>query len=169
MAEVISAARRPVTPPPLHVALPGKLAEQVRELAEARGDQASVFVVAAMARIVSDDLTAAVFDGDRAAQIAPGQARQSFEVLPSGLTLLQAGVVYVLGFHADADGICRLPAVHFAKLIGRGSDKYVAAVLHVLAEKQVARAVTEKNGVRNWTLTELGKSIFRELSGDKDA
>lgn len=168
MAEV-DISRRAMTPPPLHVALPGKLAARVRELAEARGDQPTVFVVAAMARIVGDGLTDAVFDGDSAAKIAPGQARQSFEGLPSGLTMLQAGVVYVLGFHADADGICRMPAVHFAKLIGHGSDNHVAALLHILAEKRIARAVVEKNGVRRWTLTQLGKSIFRELAGEKDA
>lgn len=165
----VAAVRRPVTPPPLHVALPGKLAEQVRELAEARGDQPTVFVVAAMARIVSDGLADAVFDGDSAAKIAPGQARQTFDALPSGLTLLQAGVVYVLGFHADADGICRMPLTHFAKLIGHGSDNHVAALLPVLAEKHVVRPLVEKNGVRRWTLTRLGQSIFRELAGEKDA
>ncbi len=170
MAEIVSVfRRRPVTPPPLHVALPGKLAEQVRELAEARGDQATVFVVAAIARIVSDGLADAVFDGDSAAEIAPGQARQSFDALPAGLTMLQAGVVYVLGYHADADGICRLPAVHFAQLIGNGSANYVAGLLHILAERDVTRSVIERNGARHWTLTKLGQSIFRELAGDKDA
>lgn len=163
---VVASIRRPVTPPPLHVALPGALAERVRELAESRGDQPSVFVTAAMARIVEDDLADAVFDGERAADVAPGHGRQMFVSLPGGLTLLQAGVVYVVGFHADADGICRLAPVKFAMIIGRGSRNHVAAILPALAEKGLVEPVTEKGGTRRWRLTWRGQLVFKEIAGE---
>ena len=169
MAE--AALRREVTPPPLHVALPGRLAERVRELAEARGDQPSVFVAAAMARMVDDDLTEAVFDGDRAASAARdldvGHGRQRFEALPGGLTMLQAGVVYVLGFHADADGVCRLPRKAFADIVGHGSQNHVASILPWLTGRDLALPVREKAGAVHWKLTRRGAAVFRELAGDK--
>ena len=161
------AERRAISPPPLLVALPLKLSARVRELAEARGDLPSVFVTAAIARIVSDDLVEAVFDGERAADASPGQGRQTFEAFPAGLTMLQAGVVYVLGFHADADGVCRLPPSAFAAIIGRGSQNHITTILPLLAERGLAESVREKARVLRWKLTWRGQSVFRELAGEK--
>jgi hypothetical protein len=51
----------------------------------------------------------------------------AFQNLKGTLTELQCGVIYVLGFHADADGVFRLPASKIGLILGKSSQNHIAS------------------------------------------
>lgn len=174
MTVVVS--RRTITPPALHVALPGALAEEVRDLAERRGDHAPAMVAQLMRRLIDEEM----IDSLLAPQVdAPepepvGQGRMTFQNVCGTLTELQCGVIYVLGFHAEADGVFRLPAVKIGIILGKGSETHVARILPVLEERGLVACVGGRGSihgglpVRHWKLTWRGQSVFRQLTEEAE-
>lgn len=164
------AIRRSVTPPPLHVALPGNLAEEVRELAEARGDHPQAMVAQLVRRVLDGDLAAGLLAPQVNMQdLEPvGQGRATFEHVAGTLTELQCGVIYVLGFHADADGVFRYQATKIGLILGKGSQNHVASILSVLVERGLVEQVSGRLKNRHWKLTWRGQSVFRELTEEPE-
>lgn len=166
----VAIARRAVTPPPLHVALPGHLAEQVRDLAERRGDHAQAMVAQLMRRIVDgemvDSLLAVVEDAPEPEPV--GHGRMAFQNVKGTLTELQCGVIYVLGFHADGDGVFRYLSTKIGIILGKGNENHVASILPVLVERGLVEEVSGRNRNRHWKLTWRGKSVFRELTEERE-
>ena len=166
-----AAVRRTVTPPPLHVALPGNLAEAVRELAALRGDHAPAMVAQLMRRVIDGELAHGLL---APAQHAPasigngpepvGHGRMVFQNVAGTLTELQCGVIYVLGFHADDDGVFRYQTTKIGLILGKGSQNHVASILPVLVERGLVEEVGGRRKNRHWKLTWRGKSVFRDLT-----
>ncbi|MDG4903188.1 hypothetical protein P9279_22010 [Mesorhizobium sp. WSM4962] len=165
-------ARRTLTPtpPPLHVALPGNLAAAVRELAELRGDHPQAMVAQLVRRVLDGDMAAGLLaPQEDAPEPEPvGQGRMAFQNVPGTLTELQCGVIYVLGFHADDDGVFRYLTTKIGIILGKGSQKHVAAILPVLVERGLVEEVTGKSRNRHWKLTWRGLSVFRELTEERE-
>jgi hypothetical protein len=163
------AMRRAVTPPPLHVALPGNLAEAVRELAALRGDHAPAMVAQLMHRVIygelADGLLAPIADEPEPEPV--GQGRMAFQNVEGTLTELQCGVIYVLGFHADDDGVFRYQTTKIGLILGKGSQNHVASILPVLVERGLVEEVGGRVKNRHWKLTWRGKSVFRELTQER--
>jgi hypothetical protein len=168
--------RRAVTPAPLHVSLPGKLAEEVRDLAERRGDHAQAMVAQLMRRLIDgemvDSLLAVIEDAPEPEPV--GQGRMAFENLKGTLTELQCGVIYVLGFHAEADGVFRLPASKIGAILGKSSEAHIASIMPVLETRELVECVGAKalafggKPVRHWKLTWRGRSVFRQLTEEDE-
>ncbi|WP_406871605.1 hypothetical protein WHT83_14895 [Aminobacter sp. P9b] len=159
-------ARKTLTPPPLHVALPGALAEEVRQEAERRGDHPQVLVAALMRRLLDQERVDEVMGEAVAAREAPGQGRRPLDSYPQGLTQRQCGVIYVLGFHADDDGVFRKP-IKVIGLVLRGDGSTVGdigVVLSALRIKNLTEQVPGRDGARHWRLTKAGQSVFDEIS-----
>ncbi|TIO62958.1 hypothetical protein [Mesorhizobium sp.] len=164
------AVRRAMTPPPLHVALPGNLAEEVRELAELRGDHPQAMVAQLVRRVLDGDMAAGLLapQVDAPAPEPVGQGRMAFQNVPGTLTELQCGVIYVLGFHADDDGVFRFQATKISLILGKGSQNHVAAILPVLVERGLVEQVNGRLKNRHWKLTWRGQSVFRELTEERE-
>lgn len=173
----VALSRRTVTPPPLHVALPGALAEEVRDMAERRGDHAPAMVAALMRRLIDgemiDSLLAPQEDVPEPEPV--GQGRMTFQNVRGTLTELQCGVIYVLGFHAEEDGVFRLPATKISLILGKSSENHIASILPVLEERGLAECVGGRGGgvlggpaVRHWKLTWRGQSVFRQLTEERE-
>jgi hypothetical protein len=166
----VALARRAITPPALHIALPGKLSEEVRDLAERRGDHAPAMVALLMQRLIDaemiDSLLAPVEDAPAPEPV--GQGRMTFQNVPGTLTELQCGVIYVLGFHADDDGVFRFQATKIGLILGKGSQNHVASILSVLVERGLVEQVSGRLKNRHWKLTWRGKSVFRELTEERE-
>ncbi|MER2535501.1 MAG: hypothetical protein ABTQ31_10110 [Rhizobiaceae bacterium] len=82
----------------------------------------------------------------------------------AGLSLMQAGVLYVIGFHAEEDGVFRLPAKKLIHFVGHGSESRCAAIPRDLERFGLLERVD--GPLPGWTLTRLGRAVFRELAGD---
>lgn len=166
----VAANPKAVTPPPLHVALPGRLAEEVRRLAEMRGDMPQTFVAAAIQRLVNDEARLADVLGDApAAQAAPGQGRRPLDSFPAGLTQRQCGVVYVLGFHADEDGVFRKQLIKIGIILNGVEITSIGDVLAALSRKGLVDQVRGREGKRHWQLTRSGRRVFKELNEGESA
>ncbi|RWC29825.1 MAG: hypothetical protein EOS70_23335 [Mesorhizobium sp.] len=165
----VTVSRHAITPPPLHVALPGKLSEEVRDLAERRGDHAPAMVAQLMRRLIDSEMVDSLLavHEDEPEPEPVGQGRMTFQNVPGTLTELQCGVIYVLGFHAEEDGVFRLPATKLGIILGKGSQNHVASILPVLAERGLVEVVQGRNGARHWKLTWRGQSVFREIAGER--
>lgn len=158
------------SPPPLHVALPGRLAEEVRRLAERRGDMPQTLVAAAIQRLVEDEARLAdVLGEEPAAQAAPGQGRRPLDSFPAGLTQRQCGVVYVLGFHADEDGVFRKPLKAIGLILNGLEMPSVGNVLDALGGKGLISEVPGREGKRQFQLTRSGQRVFKELIDEEGA
>jgi len=83
-----------------------------------------------------------------------------------GLTLLQCAVLYVVGLHAEGDGVFRLPAIKIVHIVGGGSDVRCAAIPRELAEFGLLEDAGGRNGIRWWRLSRLGQAVFREIAGE---
>ncbi|MCV3209621.1 hypothetical protein OHD62_17405 [Mesorhizobium sp. YC-39] len=173
----VAVSRRTVTPPALHIALPGALAEEVRDLAERRGDHAPAMVAALMRRLIDgemiDSLLAPLADAPEPEPV--GQGRMTFQNVPGTLTELQCGVIYVLGFHAEQDGVFRMPATKIGMILGKSSEKHVATILPVLEARELVECVGGRKDVvlggptvRHWKLTWRGQSVFRQLTEERE-
>ncbi|TIN87537.1 MAG: hypothetical protein E5X94_01470 [Mesorhizobium sp.] len=164
-----AAVRRPL-PPPLHVALPGRLAEEVRDLAERRGDHAPAMVAQLMRRLIDGEMVDSMLAPQRdAPQPEPvGQGRARFQDVLGTLTELQCGVIYVLGFHAEADGVFRFQTTKIGLILGKGSQNHVASILPVLVERGLVEKVRGRDGARHWKLTWRGQSVFRQLTEEPE-
>lgn len=163
------AMRRTLTPPPLHIALPGNLAEAVRELAEARGDHPQAMVAQLVRRVLDGDMAAGLLapQEDAPAMEPVGQGRMAFDNVDGTLTELQCGVIYVLGFHADDDGVFRYQTTKIGLILGKGSQNHVASILPVLVERGLVEEVGGRLKNRHWKLTWRGMSVFRELTEER--
>lgn len=154
----------PKVPAPLHVALPGRLAEAVRRLAEQRGDMPQTFVAAAIQRLVEDEARLADVLGDGpAAHVAPGHGRRPLDSFPAGLTQRQCGVLYVLGFHADEHGVFRLPLAKIGLILNGLEMPSIGNVLDALRSKDLISEVPGREGRRQYQLTRSGRRVFEEL------
>jgi hypothetical protein len=164
------AVRRALTPPPLHIALPGNLAEEVRELAEARGDHPQAMVAQLVRRVLDGDMAAGLLapQVDAPEPEPVGQGRMAFQNVEGTLTELQCGVIYVLGFHADDDGVFRFQATKIGLILGKGSQNHVASILSVLVERGLVEQVSGRLKNRHWKLTWRGRSVFRELTEERE-
>lgn len=158
-----------MTPPPLHVALPGTLAEGVRRLAMRRGDHPQVLVAALMSKLVDDVARVDDLMGECvAAQEAPGQGRRVLDSFPQGLTQRQCGVIYVLGFHADEDGVFRKQLIKIGIILNGVEITSISDVLAALGRKGLVEQVRGREGKRHWQLTKLGRFVFKELSSEDE-
>ncbi|TIX28265.1 hypothetical protein [Mesorhizobium sp.] len=166
----VAISRRSIAPPPLHIALPGKLSEEVRDLAERRGDHAPAMVAQLMQRLIDaemvDSLLAPMEDAPEPEPV--GQGRTLFQNVSGTLTELQCGVIYVLGFHADGDGVFRYQTTKIGIILGKGSQNHVASILPVLVKRGLVEALRGKDGARQWKLTWRGQSVFRELTEERE-
>lgn len=81
-----------------------------------------------------------------------------------GLTLLQCAVLYVIGFHAEEDGVFRLPASKIQHFIGRGSGPSCVRIPHELEDFGLLEVIGGRGWVNHWRLTRLGQAVFRELA-----
>lgn len=157
-------------PAPLHVALPGRLAEEVRRLAEMRGDMPQTFVAAAIQRLVEDEARLTEVLGEEpAARTAPGQGRRPLDSFPAGLTQRQCGVLYVLGFHADEDGVFRKQLIKIGLILNGMEMPSIGNVLAALRDKGLISEVPGKGGRRQFQLTRSGHRVFKELSDEEGA
>lgn len=166
----VAISRRSITPPALHIALPGALSEEVRELAERRGDHAQSMVAQLMRRLIDGDMIDTLLAPmeDAPAPEPVGQGRTAFQNVLGTLTELQCGVIYVLGFHAEADGVFRLPAAKISLILGKSSQSHLASILPVLVERDLVGQVRGTAGARYWKLTWRGQSVFRQLTEEAE-
>lgn len=161
---------RMMTPAPLHVALPGALAESIRLMAARRGDHPQVLVAALMSKLVDDIGRVDDLMGDSvAAQAAPGQGRRVFDSFPQGLTQRQCGVIYVVGFHADEDGVFRKQLIKIGIILNGVEITSIGDVLAALGRKGLVKQVPGREGKRHWQLTRSGRRVFKELSEGESA
>lgn len=156
-------------PKPLHVALPGKVADSLRALAERRAETPQVLAQALLARLFedNDDLAGELLEGCRAELFAGGHGRRPFG--PAGtLTLRQCAVIHLIGSQADPDGFCRLGARRLGALMPRENRKSVYFILLVLFEKGLIDRGkrTGRGAPWPWRLTTTGAAVWQLLDGE---
>lgn len=154
--------RRPVTPPPLIMSLPGRLAEDVRRLADSRRDHAQSMIAALIDYMLATgkaEEMLAEMPSER-----PGQGRRA--IRGGSLTQHQAAVLYLVGFNRDDDGVCRLSADNVGQLCGL-TVTTASQALRALQRKRLTIAVGQQRGrsVVQRRLTKYGEAVFEELGG----
>lgn len=147
----------------LHVTFIAETTAAICREAEARRLRPQVLVAAAIRRMLEDGLLDAVLDGDNPRLLAGGHARDS----ATGLTLIQEGIVYLIGLHAGKDGHCYYSAGKFCELIPAASIGGVQNALATLvANRLIARGPKMGlRGVQPHRLTRAGQAVFARLSG----
>lgn len=147
----------------LHVTFIAETTAAICREAEARKLRPQVLVAAAMRGVLVGGLLDAVLDGDNPRQLAGGHARDP----ETGLTLIQEGIIYLIGLHSGKDGHCYYSAPKFCELIQGGTPSGVQNALSTLvAAGLIARG--PKMGVRGvppHRLTRAGQALFAKLSG----
>ncbi len=97
-------------------------------------------------------------------QTVPGIAQRV-----AGLSLLQSGVLYIIGFHAGEDGVFSMPANKLVLFVGAGSESQCGKIPRELERFGLVEEVkTSRFAWRSWRLTRLGREVFRELAGASD-
>ncbi|EKF17082.1 hypothetical protein [Nitratireductor pacificus] len=144
----------------------GFTAETTRALcaeAERRHLLPQVLVKAAINAILAGGLLDAVIDGDDARQLSGGHGRD----LATGLTMLQSGLIYLIGTHAGRDGACRYSISGFQMLLDTGSWSGVRNGLSWLVmHGYIARVGTgSRLTVQAYRLTHRGGAVFAQLAG----
>lgn len=146
----------------LQVSFTKDVREAIRREADARGLRPQVLVAAVMRGVLAGNLLDAVIDGDDPRRLAGGHARD----LITGLTMLQGGLLYLIGQHAGRDGTCRLSSSGFHARLPGHSYGGVQQALSALRAKGLIRRVGAGG---RWTpqahaLTEAGSLVYRQLA-----
>ncbi|WP_166163152.1 hypothetical protein [Chelativorans oligotrophicus] len=148
---------------PLRMAFVGEVSEAIRRAAEERKLKPQVLTAALMRAVMEGDLIDSVLEGNDARKLAGGQARD----LETGLTLLQEGLVYLIGLNTGRDGVCRLPVAGFQARLSGSTFDGVKYALTTICSKGFARRVG--TGTRYtpqpYALTPAGERVYQQLSG----
>lgn len=160
---------RAKAPPPLHMAFRGLLADGLRRIAQARQETPQALAAAIVARALQDGSAEETLGEDRAETLAGGHGRRPFDGV-GALTLQQCAVLYLVGAHGGQRTWCGWSAAALARLMpGTVSETYVTTVVAALARKRlIERTPQLGRAPRRMRLTELGKAVWAELSGDFD-
>lgn len=165
--ELFEALPRGQTPPPLHTAFRGALADGLRRIAAARQESPQALAIAIVARALQDGSAEEALGSDRAEQLCGGQGRRPFDGV-GALTLQQCAVVYLIGCRGGMSGWCGWSAAALARMmpaaIGEANVAYVVSALH--RKGLIDRAPHAGRAPRSMRLTGLGRAVWRELSGD---
>lgn len=155
------------TPPPLHMAFRGALADGLRRIAGARQETPQALAAAIVARALQDGSAEEALGAARSEQLCGGQGRRPIEGVGT-LTMQQCAVLYLIGGHGGMTGWCGWSAAALARLMpGVIGEANVAYVVGALARKHlIVRRQSASGSPRMMKLTDLGRAVWRELSGD---
>ncbi|WP_309086445.1 hypothetical protein [Chelativorans sp.] len=151
---------------PLQVSFVAEVSEAIRRAAAERKLRPQVLTAALMRAVVMDgDLIESVLDGDNPRRLAGGHARDA----TTGLTLLQEGIVYLVGLNAGKDGACRLSISGFHARLEGASWHGVQTALGALCSKGLLRRVgTGSRYVpQPYALTAEGRALYRHLAASE--
>lgn len=153
----------PAVQKPLHIAFEAIVSGDLRREAEARGVTPHALVVGAVKRLLDEGLWDAVFDGDSPLLLAGGRARHR----GTDLTLLQAGVLYLLSIHTSKDGACHFSTFTLAEQLAGTTMRSVQGALAVLERRGLIRRDQKRfaGGVQPWRLTSDGQEAAGQLAG----
>lgn len=157
------------TPPPLHMAFRGALADGLRRIAEARQETPQALAAAIVARALQDGSAEEVLGDGRAEHLAGGQGRRPFEGAGT-LTLQQCATLYLIGAHGGLRTWCGWSAAALARLMpDTVNEKNISDVVSALARRGlISRSPQLGRAPRRMRLTELGRAVWEELAGDFD-
>lgn len=148
---------------PLKVSFVAEVSEAIRREAAERNLRPSVLTAALMRAVVEGGLIDSVLDGDNPRKLAGGQARD----LTTGLSLLQEGMVYLVGLNAGKDGVCRLSISGFQARLDGGNWEGVKSALATLCAKGIIRRVGTGSRYmpQPYALTPAGQALYRRIAG----
>lgn len=158
-------ARGPA-PEPLTVAFRGLAADGLRRIAAARHESPQVLAAAIVEQALRNGSAEEALGDARAETLTGGQGRRPFEGA-GALTMRQCAVIYLIGNHGGVTGWCGWSASALAQLMPGGSVQTVLDILPVLARRGlIERGPQVGRMPRPSRLTELGRAVHAELSGD---
>lgn len=168
-AAIFEPLPRGQTPPPLHMAFRGALADGLRRIAEARRETPQALAMAIVARALQDGTAEEAIAADRAEQLCGGHGRRPFGDA-GDLTMQQCAVLYLIGGHGGMKGWCGWSAAALARIMpGVVSETNVSYVVAVLVRRGlIVRGPKVGSSPRPMRLTDLGRAVWCELSGDFD-
>lgn len=169
MTGVVAEALRRATPPPLHVAFRGEIADGLRRIAQGRQETPQALAAAIVAMALQDGYAENELGPDRAENLAGGHGRRPFAGVGS-LTVQQCAVLYLIGGHGGMHNWCGWSANALARLMPDAvNEGSVYDILAALARKGlIVRRPQLGRSPRPMRLTDAGAAIWQELSGDYD-
>lgn len=159
----------PETVLPVHAVYRGATADALHRVAAGRRETPQALAVAIVERALRDGMAEEILGDDRAERMVAGYGRRPVADGQT-LTMQQCAVLYLIGGHGGMTGWCGWSAAALARLMPdviNGDN--VARVLTVLSQRgMIERAPLAAGMARPVRLTELGRAVWRELSGDFD-
>lgn len=156
----------PATVLPVHAVYRGATADALHRVAAGRRETPQAIAVAIVERALRDGRAEEILGDERAELMVAGHGRRPVAGGET-LTMQQCAVLYLIGGHGGMTGWCGWSANALARLMPDVVSKdNVANVLLVLSRKgMVERAPLASGMARPVRLTELGRAVWRELSG----
>lgn len=147
----------------LKVSFPKEVREAICHEAALRQLRPQVLVKAAMRGMLDGGLLDTVIEGDNRPEPPAGQQGDD----QAGLTLLQSGILYLLGLHTGRDGMCRFSASALqARLAGYSYGDVQSAIAVLIAQGLVRRVSTSTRLMAQpHKLTQRGAELYRMLAG----
>lgn len=148
---------------PLQVSFVKDVREAIFREAKLRQLRPQVLVAAAMRGVLEGNLLDAVIDGEDARRLAGGHARDAL----NGLTLIQSGLVYLIGLHAGRDGAARLSLSGYQARMEGASLGGIQNALARLATLGLIRrrGTSSRLTPQAYALTPAGKAVYAALAG----
>lgn len=153
---------------PVRTVFTGAAADALRRIADARHESPDVLARAIVERALHDGAAEELLGADRAEDVASGHGRRP--VAGQSLTRLQCAVLFLVGGHGGATGWCGWSAAALAGLMPAGLEmtgKALTSILLALARHGlIERGPLVSGAPRHMRLTDLGRAVYAELSGD---
>lgn len=152
---------------PVHAVYRGATAEALHRVATARRETPQALATAIVERALRDGRAEEILGDARAELMVAGQGRRPVEGGET-LTMQQCAVLYLIGRRGGMAGACGWSAAALARMMPEViGEKNVSNVIAALQRKRlIVRPPQAGRAPRPMTLTDLGRAVWRELSGD---